>query len=300
MIDYLLVLLSVALSASAFTVQKFYQKSTDGSTESSTVFSMVSAICSIVFLVLRNVTAEGLTIEFSWYSLINSILKNACGFLYTIIGFKILQRSNVATYMLFLMSGGMVVPAIWGWLGWFGVKEPVTALRVIGIVVILVAIVLSNSSVKKLDKKLILMCVAIFILNGFVSVFSKLHQVADAQFNPVDTVSYALIGAICSFVMSSSLKLGIAIKDKAKQKHKPKIKIWSILLIVLYSVIGTISNLLQLEGAKNLDGSVLYPMFTGGIIVLSGIFALIFFKEKPSKKEWIGIVLCLVGTCLFL
>ncbi len=299
MLDYLLVLLSVVLLAGAFTVQKFYQKSTDGSTESSTVFSMVSAICSITFLILRNVTADGLMVEFSWYSLINSILKGACGFLYTIIGFKILQRSNVATYMLFLMSGGMVVPAIWGW-AFLG--EQATVLRVIGIVVILISIVLSNSSVKKLDRKLILMCVSVFILNGFVSVFSKLHQVADAKFNPIDTVSYALIGTICSFIMSSSLKLGIALKNKKKteDKGKTKIKIWSILLIVLYSVLGTISNLLQLSGAKNLDASVLYPMVTGGTIVLSGIFALIFFNEKPSKKEWIGIALCLVGTCLFL
>ena len=297
MIDYLLVLLSVALLAAAFMVQKFYQKNTDGSTESSTIFSMVSAVCSIVFLVLRNTTAEGLNIQFSWYSLINSILKGACGFLYTIIGFKILKRANVATYMLFLMSGGMVVPAIWGWVF---LGEPATALRIIGIIVMIVAIFLSNSNVKKLDKKLIVMCVAVFMLNGFVSVFSKLHQVADAQFNPVDTVSYALIGTLCSFVMSSSLKLGIALKNKTQASTKPKFKPWLILVIVLYSVIGTISNLLQLEGAKNLPASVLYPMITGGTIVLSGIFAFIFFKEKPAKIEWLGIILCIIGTCLFL
>ena len=297
MLDYLLVLLSVALLAGAFMVQKFYQKNTDGSTESSTIFSMVSAICSILFLVLRNVTAEGLNIQFSWYSLINSLLKGACGFLYTIIGFKILKRANVATYMLFLMSGGMVVPAIWGWVF---LGEPATILRILGIIVMIIAIFLSNSSAKKLDKKLILMCACVFMLNGFVSVFSKLHQVADAQFNPVDTVSYALIGTLCSFAMSSSLKLGMAIKNKKQVSTKPKFKPWLILVIVLYSVVGTVSNLLQLEGAKNLPASVLYPMITGGTIVLSGIFALIFFKEKPSKIEWVGIALCIVGTCLFL
>ena len=148
MLDYLLVLLSVALLAGAFIIQKFYQKNTDGSTESSTVFTMVSACCSIIFLI----TTNGFKFEFTWYSLINSILKAGCGFL-------------------------------------------------------------SNSSVKKLDKKLLVMCVSVFILNGFVSVFSKEHQTY-TNFPIVSTSAYALIGTVCSLVMSSSLKIAIAIKDK--------------------------------------------------------------------------------------
>lgn len=292
MIDYLLVLLSVALLAGAFITQKLYQKSSDGSTESSTVFTMVSACCSIIFLIATN----GFKFEFTWYSLINSILKAGCGFLYSLVGFQILKKTNVATYMLFLMSGGMAVPAVWGFIRG---GEEITVLRVLGISIILIAIVLSNSSVKKLDKKLIVMCVSVFILNGFVSVLSKEHQTY-TNFPIVSTSAYALMGTVCSLVMSSSLKIAISIKDKKDKKHKPKIKWYCILLIVLYSVVGTISNLLQLKGAVNLPASVLYPLITGGTIVFSGIFALIFFKEKPTVKEWIGIALCVVGTCLFL
>ncbi|MBR5439886.1 MAG: EamA family transporter [Clostridia bacterium] len=324
MIDYLLVFLSVVLLAAAFTVQKFYHKCTGGTTVSSTIFSMVSSICSIVILILRNTTAEGLHIEFSWYSFFNSLLKGICGFLYTIIGFKILKRANVATYMLFLMSGGMIVPAVWGWVF---LGEPATVLRILGIIVMIIAIFLSNSNVKKLDKTLIVMCVAVFMLNGFLSVFTKLHQVAGPEANAVDTISYALIGCYCSFGLNFALKLFISLKNKrlailnaTKQEvavettnieqevgevtFKPKtnkfVKIFPILLVILYSFIGTISNVLQLEGAKNLPASVLYPIITGGTIALTGIFAFIFFREKPTKIEWFGIVLCIIGTCLFL
>lgn len=328
MLDYLLVFLSVVLLAAAFTVQKFYHKCTGGTTVSSAIFSMVSSICSIVILILRNTTAEGLNIEFSWYSFVNSLLKGVCGFLYTIIGFKILKRANVSTYMLFLMSGGMIVPAVWGWVF---LGEPATVLRILGIIVMIVAIFLSNSNVKKLDKKLVVMCVSVFMLNGFLSVFSKLHQIAGIEYNPVDTISYALIGCYCSFGLNFALKLFISLKNRrlaklsnitkevsndtdsvenstqievsenvASKKVSKLQRVFPILLVILYSFIGTISNVLQLEGAKNLPASVLYPLITGGTIVFSGIFALIFFKEKPTVKEWIGIALCVVGTCLFL
>jgi multidrug transporter EmrE-like cation transporter len=73
-----------------------------------------------------------------------------------------------------------------------------------------------------------------------------------------------------------------------------------ILIILLSTVISNASYFLQLEGAKGLPASVLYPMITGGSVVLSGIFALVFFGEKLSKREWISIALCLAGTCMFL
>jgi drug/metabolite transporter (DMT)-like permease len=41
-------------------------------------------------------------------------------------------------------------------------------------------------------------------------------------------------------------------------------------------------------------------MITGGSVVLSGVFALIFFGEKLSGREWLSIALCLAGTCMFL
>ena len=291
--DYLLILLAVTLLAFGFIIQKLYQKNSEKSSLGGVTFSLISAVCSLFFLVIRS----GFSLDFTWYSAINALLKGICGLAYTVLGFQIMREGKVAFYMLFLMSGGMIVPCLWGWLF---LKESVHVLHVLGVLVIVLSIVLSNLGAERPGGRLLLKCCAVFVLNGFVSVFIKLHQINTA-FPSVGTTEYAILGTLISIVMSGGLLLVMRHRSGEEKISlgsffKPRL----ILLVVLYSAIGTASSLLQLEGARNLPASVLYPMITGGNIVLTGLFALLIFKEKLSKRGWAGILLCLFGTCLFL
>ncbi|MBQ8309495.1 MAG: DMT family transporter [Clostridia bacterium] len=290
--DYILVLSSVALLALGFIIQKIYQKGSKSSNESSIMFSIISACCSIVVLILLN----GFSFDITWYSAINSVLRALCGLLYTILGFQIMREGKIAFYMLFLMSGGMLVPAVWGWIF---LGEEVKPLHVIGVAVIVASIVLSNSGTSRPTTKTLLKCCVVFVLNGFASVFSKLHQVNTA-YASVGTTEYAMLGTVASLLMSIALLSVLVAKNHTQSELRTHFRWRTLLLVPLYSAIGTVSSLLQLEGARNLPASVLYPMITGGTIVLTGLFALLFFGEKLSRRGWIGIFLCLGGTCLFL
>ena len=289
--DYLLVILSVILLAFGFILQKTYQKHIDQSSQSGINFSIISGIFSIIFLILTN----GLSVSFTWYSLINASLKSACGIAYTIIGFKIMKEGSVAVYMLFLMSGGMLVPSVWGWL--FLGEEP-KLMHIIGLSIILASIIMQNLGKEKPHSKVLLMCCTVFILNGFVSVFSKLHQI-NTVYDKVPTVDYAMISAVATLVMSLGLKSGLLLKKPKQAKSEFKFKLLPIIIVLSYSILGTLSSVLQLEGAKNLPASMLYPMITGGNIALTGIFALVFFKERLSLRGWLSILLCCIGTCCF-
>ena len=277
-------------------IQKLYQKITVGISGSDVRFNIYSTLFSLcVFAV-----SGGLHIDVSLFSVINALLKAVCGLLYLLIGFKILARGNVALYMLFLMSGGMVVPCVFGWLF---LGEKATFLTVLGACTILFSVVLANSGAKRPDKKLLILCVSVFILNGFVSVFSKLHQIgAQYGYDAVDTSSYALISTIFSLAMSCGLLFrkkenkDEVIGDNAATKKSVLIP---ILIVLAYSIAGSVSSLFQLEGAKNLPASVLYPVITGGSIALSAVFGMILFKEHLTKRAWLGIILCFAGTCMF-
>lgn len=295
--DYFLILIAVLLLALGFILQKIYQRGSKQTTIGGVDFSILSAAFSLVLLLAMS----GSSLELSWYSAVNSLLRSACCLAYTVIGFWIMKRGHMALYMLFLMSGGMVLPAVWGWLF---LGEDVLPLRVIGVAVICVSIALTNrGGGQRPDAKMILACVAVFILNGFVSVFSKLHQV-EAVFFTVNTECYALYGTVASLLMSLVLRLFLARgtkRDHAPREKKPPLKLLiPILTVAAYSVFGSLSSLLQLRGAENLPASLLYPMITGGSIVFTSLFALLFFKERPSRSEWIGIALCFGGTLLFL
>ena len=299
MLDYLLVFLSVVLLAVSFMVQKLYQKKTSDVKDSAVNFNLAAALITFVIFFATN----GFTIRFTPYSVIMSFLRSLCGFTYSLLGFAILKRGSVSLYMLFLMSGGMLVPAVWGWL-FLGETEKM-ALRIIGVVIIVCALVISNLGKEKPDKSILLLCTVIFFLNGFVSVTSKLHQV-NTTCDAVGTTDFVLITTIFSVVSSIVMKIWYSVRDKEKKREKsakPKFDrkiLLPLILVPVYSAIGGISSYLQLLGAVNLPSSVLYPMITGGTVVLSGIFALICFGEKPSARQWTGIGLCLAGTCFFL
>ena len=290
--DYLPILLSVVLLAFGFILQKAYQKRSKDTIEGGIDFGIISAGFSIILLIVTS----GFSISFTWFSAINAVMKSACCLAYTIIGFWIMKKGSVAIYMLFLMSGGMLVPSVWGWI--FLDEEP-RLMHILGLIIILVSIILNNIGKEKFNVKVLLMCCAVFVLNGFVSVFSKLHQV-NTTYDMVPTLDYTMLSMVASLAMSLVLKAVLSFKKATKVKAKRKFSWIPIIIVAVYSVLCTFSSILQLEGAKNIPASMLYPMITGGSIALTGVFALIFFKEKLTVRGWISVVLCCAGTCLFI
>ena len=56
----------------------------------------------------------------------------------------------------------------------------------------------------------------------------------------------------------------------------------------------------KLDAKAKLPATVLYPIITGGSIVMTSLAGVVVFKEKLSVRQWVSVVLCLMGTCLFL
>ncbi len=290
--EYLLVLLAAALLAVCFAVRKIYQNLTDGTTESGVNFSILSAVATILILIVTS----GFAISFTWYSGIMAALGAACSLAYTVLGFKIMKEGSVALFTLFLMSGGMLVPAVWGWL--FLDEQP-ELLHLLGVAVILASIILNNLGKDRPSAGVLCLCAAVFVLNGFVSVFSKLHQ-ANMVYEKVPTVNYAMLSAVASLVTALVLRLLLFLKNPKRAEACRKPKLLPLAVVFLYSLLGTCSSLLQLESAKTIPASMLYPVITGGSVALTGIFALLFFGEKLSRRGWIALALCSLGTCLFI
>ena len=85
------------------------------------------------------------------------------------------------------------------------------------------------------------------------------------------------------------------VPNRAKMQHR-----FSPWVVAVAALISGGSYLLQLVGAKTLPATVLYPMVTGGSIIFSSLAGRIFFREKLSLQQKISIVVCFMGTLLFL
>lgn len=202
----------------------------------------------------------------------------------------------MAFYTMFLMTGGMVVPYVFGLLF---LDEPFSFLRIIGLVIIIAAIVLSNFDMAKSSPKMIAICAVIFLLNGGCSVSSKLCQTPN-PYGSVTPTEFVFMTGTIRFMLCGIALLVSKHRDVEKETGE-KFEFRNVLPIILCSaVVSGVSYMLQLIGAANLPATVLYPIVSGGCIIFSTIAGMICFKEKPNIYQKLGVALCFVGTCLFL
>ena len=283
--DYILLILAVILLALNFAATKAYQNRKGVSIGNGLVFNIwIGIFTAAAFFIAR-----GFHCEINLYSVLMASAMGILGAVYTLIGFKIMETKKVALYTVFLMTGGMVVPYIWGiiFLG-----EPLSVLRTFGLLVIISAVYITNTDGEKTDPKQLILCIAVFFLNGFVSVVSKEHQIHTGAVSSADfVVLSSLAKAVCCFAAYLFVP-----KERGTKGSSPM----AYILIFACAILGGVSYLFQLMGAKNLPATVLYPIITGGCIIFTAIAGRIFFGEKMSKRLIGGIALCFAGTCMFL
>ena len=73
-----------------------------------------------------------------------------------------------------------------------------------------------------------------------------------------------------------------------------------ILFVVLAAIFDGCSFFFQQLGAAALPASVMYPLMTGGSIVLTALAGFLIFKEKPTRIALIGLAITFAATFLFL
>lgn len=282
--SYIYVGIAVVLLAFEFACSKKYQSLEGTQMVPGLRFNALVGLLSAVTMLI----ITGFRPAWSAVSLALAIGQAACCIAYSLIGFQVLKMGGMALYSTFLMSGGMLLPYFVGVAIW---NEQLNWLRIVGVVLILGAVILSNFSKERINKKLIALCCAVFVLNGFVSILSKYHQILA----PIDSTNFAMYAGAAKFLLCALVLLFCRKAPSSFMQNKR-----SYWVIAATAVVCGTSYLLQLMGAKDLPATVLYPMITGGCVVMSALAGVIFFKEKLSKLQLFSILLCLAGTLFFL
>mgnify|MGYP003294385721 CR=1 FL=1 len=261
---------------------------------------LTGLICVLLFLVLT-----GFKMSYSNESLIFSIIIASISIISNILGVIVVRYGEIAIYTMFMMLGGMVLPYLHGIIF---LKETPSIWCIIGIIVLVLSLILSSA--EKLKSKssnrvlFTILCILVFLLNGFMSIFSKLSRITD---NAVPIYDFLVLenGVVVLF----SLIIFIVLVLLGKKRHEEiklvkdfnkKNLLFMVILIISTALISTTGYLFQLIGAEHLPSTVLYPIVSGGSICLTSIAGRILFKEKISILKWISIGMTLAGTILFL
>ena len=289
--NYVMLISAAFLLAVDFSINKLYQRRVGTGLLAGLGFNALIGIFSAIIFF----AASGFRVGFSIYSLITAAIFTLFVMTYNIIGFRIMKGGSMAIYTLFLMTGGMLIPYIWGIAF---LEESFAPLRLVGIIIMVFAVALSNFGKEKISIWQIIMCISVFLLNGFTSVTSKLHQIESVH-ETVDAIDFVVLVGICKFVISGIAYIVVRLRGK-NENHASILGGRECLLIAASALISGFSFFLQLLGAVNLPATVLYPILTGGTMILSALAGVLLFKDKLTRNNVIGLILCFIGTLLFL
>ena len=106
--NYILIILADILLSFEFAFSKKYQSIETNSLAAGLRFNTVSGLfTAIIFFAL-----SGFKLDFSAFSVLFALAMSLCAATYSILGFSVLKKGNMAIYSVFLMSGGMILPYI--------------------------------------------------------------------------------------------------------------------------------------------------------------------------------------------
>jgi drug/metabolite transporter (DMT)-like permease len=184
----------------------------------------------------------------------------------------------------------VVVPVIFGIILY---NESVTFLKLVGILIALSAVYLSSVKEQSSEKNgTLFLPVLLFIGSGAIDTLLKYIQENYVADEDVSIFSGSLFGIAAIFA-------SIILVIKTVKKRTPfglKNILAGIILGVpnYYSIIFLIKALQN----KNFESSTLFTINNVAIVVVSTLVGLLFFKEKFSVKNKIGVAMAILGIVL--
>ena len=324
MVDYIMISGAALCIAGQFTFNKLYEKKIVKGTLHLFLFPVLTAAVSALLIFFLN----GFTLRWGSFTAGLAAANAVVSILSLLCGIVVVRYGSVAVYTMFMMMGGMFLPYVFGLIF---LDEKATVCRIIGMVVLIAALILSAvpqggagkggqanrqggagktsqtgsggepAAEKTKPRKLFyLLCAAVFVLNGSVSILSKVHQTNAAALSEYDYMLWNYIFLFALACVSFGVCYALSRKKGAGEIGGGKAFGAACGVSAGYAVISSLGFLLLMRAAKTLPASVMYPFSTGGSIILTTLAARIFFKEKIGVLTWCSLALMLAGTVLFI
>ncbi len=190
-----------------------------------------------------------------------------------------------------IISYSLIIPAFYGIIF---LHEPTEPPLIIGIILLLISLVFINLEDKKEEKKITLkwgiLATLAFVGNGGCSVIQKIQQ---EKFGGLYKSEFMIVAL--AFTVVSLFATALFTERKQILPSLKKGFVW-------YSVRGLANgavNFLVLVLALKMPASVMFPVISAGGIVVAALLSILFYKEKLSSKQMLGLLLGL-GAIIFL
>ncbi len=188
------------------------------------------------------------------------------------------------------VSGKMsvVIPVLFGFLMF---HEVATWMRITGIVLALAAfyMTLMRTTAQKAQMRYFILPLLLFIGNGCND---SLFKIVQGHFVKDDYTNYLTIAFFISLV------LGLIIVAMQILVKKKKVMLRSIIAGIILGLLNWYSTYFFLVGMRYFDVSVFVPLFNMSIVVIAALIGFLFYREKLSTINILGILLAVISIVL--
>jgi len=279
-------LLSIVSSTLIFLIFKLFRKYEIDNFQA-IVFNYITATLIGVFLNDVNVDLASMVTE-KWF--IVAIITGAIFISMFNVMAVTTQKIGVAVASV-SSKVSLIIPVF---LAVFLYDDEMPPIKILGIVIAVISVFMTFYAGKKSINigRLWILPAVLFIGTGFLDTVMKFTQAAllsEEDFNIFSSVLFFVAGVI-----------GLVVLMIQKAVKGSKLKKKNVIAGVFLGLpnYGSIYFLLQTFEHGNMDSSVVFPLNNMSIVALSAILAFVFFKEKLSLINWLGIFSSLVAIAI--
>ena len=248
------------------------------------VFSASSALFAALFFVI----SSGGRLSFNPWVLLYSLFF-AIAYSVSIVGLFLAIKTGPLSLTALITSYSLLIPTFYGLIA---LKEPIKWTLTVGLILLFASLTLINlkkgGKEKKINGKWIIFILLAFLGNGACSVIQKMQQASFAGEYKSEFMIFALI------TVFTSLAAVALFAERSKIKKSLSGWIW---FIIWGFANGTV-NLIVMILTGRMNVSVMFPVISGGEVVLTFIISRFFYKEKLTRIQDAGFVLGVLAVIM--
>lgn len=196
--------------------------------------------------------------------------------------------------IVFAVFGGISVPALAKWIG-FG--EAMTGPAMCFLAIIMVSVYLMSvkpsgedtAATNRITLKFLLYSVGLFVCNGSYAAILALQQELTGEAEKEELI-------MVTFAVAAIISLISLIVKKASFKNVFRMKKSAFINLIIYAMSAAFAiNSLVIILLLEVNTGVLLAVQNAGVMLVSVIFSLTFFKEKLTKMNTIGCIFMAIG-----
>lgn len=212
-------------------------------------------------------------------------------FSFILMSFSTIKAGIGITTALNKMS--VVIPVLVGMLYLNQTDELLLKIAGIILAVISFVLILFNSKDDKVGLKALYLPLSVFLVSGLID--TSMEIVNKKLINPDTPQELFLLGI---FATASIIGVLSIIFDLFKKGNNSKLTMKPILWGTVMGIFNFLVSKMILVNVGLMGGSVVFPVHNASVVMITALSGVIFFKEKFTKRQWIGVGVAIISVVL--